>query len=251
LCGKCVALGELENGLYWLKTFNQQNSPTTNQVNKNNIKDINIWHQRLGHIGIKTIENAVKNQLAKDIEISNFKIIENCSGCNEGKMVQKPSKAKKSRKQYNFSGLIHWDICGPTEMPSLGGNRHLLILVDDVSTIAKGYCLHNKSESGKRVMEYVNEVENHFNAKVLCVRHDGAKEFATNILKNFLSIMGIQQQVTVRYAHATNGTAERMIRTAVTMARCMLHHANLDKSFWAEACQTAIYIRNRMPTARL
>ena len=104
----------------------------------------------MGHIGVKTIENAVKNQLVKDIEISNFKIIENCSGCNEGKMVQKPFKANKNRKQYKMFGLIHWGICGPMEMPSLSGSRYLLILVDDVSTIAKGYCLHNKSEAGIR-----------------------------------------------------------------------------------------------------
>ncbi|GMF34083.1 unnamed protein product [Phytophthora lilii] len=52
---------------------------------------------------------------------------------------------------------------------------------------------------------------------------------------------GIEQQTTVPYAHQTNGTAERAIRTIVTIGSSMLHHAKLDKCFWAEAAMTAIY----------
>ncbi|KAE9151196.1 hypothetical protein PF005_g33494 [Phytophthora fragariae] len=30
----------------------------------------------------------------------------------------------------------------------------------------------------------------------------------------------------------------------------MLHYAGLDKSFWAEAAMTAIYIKNRLPSSK-
>ena len=61
-------------------------------------------------------------------------------------------------------------------------------------------------------------------------------------LVEYLKNRGIEQQVTVRYAHQTNGTVERSIQTVVTMARCLLHHASLGKRFWAEAVETAIYL---------
>ena len=54
----------------------------------------------------------------------------------------------------------------------------------------------------------------------------------------------------IPYAYQTNGTAERAIRTIVTIVRSMLHHAKLDKCFWGEAAMMAIYIKNRLPSLK-
>ena len=45
-----------------------------------------------------------------------------------------------------------------------------------------------------------------------------------------------------------NGIAERKNRTLIETARCMMLQANLPPHFWAEAVQTANYIRNRCPS---
>uniref|UniRef100_A0AAV1TG60 Integrase catalytic domain-containing protein n=1 Tax=Peronospora matthiolae TaxID=2874970 RepID=A0AAV1TG60_9STRA len=74
-------------------------------------------------------------------------------------------------------------------------------------------------------------VQTQFNYKVKFARHDGAREFAANSLKAFYNDQGIEQQVTVQYAHQTNGTAERAIRAIVMIGRSMLHYAKLDKFF--------------------
>uniref|UniRef100_A0AAV1UKJ8 Integrase catalytic domain-containing protein n=1 Tax=Peronospora matthiolae TaxID=2874970 RepID=A0AAV1UKJ8_9STRA len=94
-------------------------------------------------------------------------------------------------------------------------------------------------------------VQTQFCKKVKFVRHDGAREFATNSLQLFYEDEGIEQQTTVPYAHQTNGTAERAIRTIFTIGRSMLHHAKLDKCFWAEAAMTAIYVKNRLPSPKV
>ena len=62
---------------------------------------------------------------------------------------------------------------------------------------------------------------------------------------------GIEQLITVPYAHQTNGTAEHPIRTIVTIGRSMLHHAKLNKCFWGKAAITAIYVKNRLPSPKL
>ena len=41
-----------------------------------------------------------------------------------------------------------------------------------------------------------------------------------------------------------NGVAERMNRTLLERARCMLSNAGLDKEFWAEAVSSACYLVN-------
>ncbi|KAG2767494.1 hypothetical protein Pcac1_g21027 [Phytophthora cactorum] len=110
----------------------------------------------------------------------------------------------------------------------------------------KGFCLRAKSESEdciKTIKTLHHEGADAGSAKkVKFVRHDGAREFATNSLKDFYEDEASSRQTTVPYAHQTNGTAERAIRTIVTIGRSMLHHAKLDKCFWAEAAMTTIYV---------
>ena len=48
-----------------------------------------------------------------------------------------------------------------------------------------------------------------------------------------------------------NGVAERRNRTLMEMARCLLIQSGLPPTFWAEAVNTANYIRNRSPTSKL
>ena len=46
-----------------------------------------------------------------------------------------------------------------------------------------------------------------------------------------------------------NGVAELMNRTVMEIVRCMIYSAELPLSVWAEAVVTAVYLRNRSPTA--
>ena len=59
---------------------------------------------------------------------------------------------------------------------------------------------------------------------------------------------GIKHELTVPKNTEQNGVAERMNRTVVETARCMLAESKLPKKFWAEAVSTAVYLRNRSPT---
>ena len=58
---------------------------------------------------------------------------------------------------------------------------------------------------------------------------------------------GIAQKFTPPYTPKLNGVAERMNRTLVESARCMMEHAGLTKSYWGEAVMTANFLRNRCP----
>uniref|UniRef100_A0AAV1T5G1 Integrase catalytic domain-containing protein n=1 Tax=Peronospora matthiolae TaxID=2874970 RepID=A0AAV1T5G1_9STRA len=93
-------------------------------------------------------------------------------------------------------------------------------------------------------------MQTQFSKKVKFCAPRRACEFATNSLQDFYEVEGIEQQTTVPYAHQANGTAERAIRTIVTIGRSMLHHAKLDKCFWAEAAMTAVYVKNRLPSPK-
>ena len=73
----------------------------------------------------------------------------------------------------------------------------------------------------------------------------------SNKFKEPLSERGTVQQKSVTDSPQQNGVAERMNRTLVEMARCLLIQAGLENRFWGEAINTAAYLRNRAPSAAL
>ncbi len=238
-----VAVADYEAGLYWLRV-----APS---ANANHVAHGDMIHARLGHASSGMIDKMVKHNMVDGMTSTNGSVEASCKGCQQGKMVQKPFKSNTppGGKHGKFE-LLHFDTCGPMEQPSMGGSKYLLLVVDEYSGCMKGFCMRKRSDSAQHLMRYISTIERQFKTKVKCVRHDGAKEFDSKELDAFYASKGIEQQVTVPYAHQTNGTAERAIRTIVTIGRCLLHHASLDKSFWAEAAQTAIYIKNRLPSPK-
>jgi hypothetical protein len=57
--------------------------------------------------------------------------------------------------------------------------------------------------------------------------------------ENFLKEEGIPRQLNVEYTPQQNGVA-------VEMAGCMMLQGNLPDSLWAEAVNTAIYLRKKV-----
>ncbi|KAE8687628.1 lachrymatory-factor synthase-like [Hibiscus syriacus] len=60
-----------------------------------------------------------------------------------------------------------------------------------------------------------------------------------------------QKTVTVANTPQQNRVAERMNRTLLERTRAMLRDASLEKSFWAEAVNTACYLVNRAPSTAI
>ncbi|KAG2758456.1 hypothetical protein Pcac1_g29407 [Phytophthora cactorum] len=101
------------------------------------------------------------------------------------------------------------------------------------------------------IKTYIMKVQKQFGKKVKFVRHDGAREFATNSLKDFYEDEASSSKTTVPYAHQNERHGRASHPNYRHDGRSMLHHAKLDKCFWAEAAILAIYVKNRLPSPKI
>jgi transposase InsO family protein len=102
--------------------------------------------------------------------------------------------------------------------------------------------MKHKSEA---FSEWKTMVERQTERKVKKLRTDNGMEFCSNEFESYCKSEGIVRHYTVPHTPQQNGVAERMNRTIISKARCMLSNAGLHRRFWAS---TACYLINRSPS---
>uniref|UniRef100_H3H993 Integrase catalytic domain-containing protein n=1 Tax=Phytophthora ramorum TaxID=164328 RepID=H3H993_PHYRM len=157
-------------------------------------------------------------------------------------MKSSPNRAK------HVLEVVHSDVCGPMQTPTFGGKRYFVTFIDDKSHFCVVYLLRNKSEVAAKFAEFVAFAETQTGKRVQTLRSDNGGEYTSGAMAKFCADRGIVQKFTPPYTPQLNGVAERMNRTLVECARCMLEHAGLPKWYWGEAVMTATFLRNRCPT---
>ncbi|GMF45370.1 unnamed protein product [Phytophthora fragariaefolia] len=102
------------------------------------------------------------------------------------------------------------------------------------------------ADAAKKFEHFLVFFEKEFNCKVRVLRTDSGREYENVDL--FCKTTGVARQRSEANNQASNGKAERMHRTVMNMARCMVFACGLPLSFWGDAVQYAAYILNRAPT---
>lgn len=241
LTGQVIATGSNYKGMYKLDVDKSHALYTPTKESPL------LWHRRLGHLNANTMQ-LLKSKLV-GIDFSG-KFTEKCVPCLQGKLAKKPFKSSCS-KSSKVLQLIHSDLCGPMSTHSWGGALYLLTFTDDFSRKTFGYLLKSKSEVFTKFVEFKHLVENQTGEKIKVLRSDNGREYVNKDMSTFLKENGIIHQTTVPYTPQQNGVSERANRTIIEKARSMLKDSNLPLAYWGEAVNTAIYLKNRLPTQAL
>jgi hypothetical protein len=69
---------------------------------------------------------------------------------------------------------------------------------------------------------------------------DGGGEFINKNLDKFLKGKGVKQIVSTLHTSVHNGVVERMLRSIISIAWCLLIHSGLSQQFWCEVCMPCI-----------
>jgi transposase InsO family protein len=207
-----------------------------------------LWHLRLGHIGHGGLDSIVKQKLGDGIDIASVNKWEVCGGCALGKQTRVSFQSTSPDRAKNLLDVVHSDVCGPMQTATFSDKRYFVTFIDDKSRFCVVFLLRTKSEVLDKFMQFVKFAETQTGKRVKVLRSDNGGEYASHKFAAFCRDRGIVQQFTPPYTPQLNGVAERMNRTLVESARCMIEHAGVPKQYWGEAIVTATFLRNRCPT---
>lgn len=227
-----VLEGQLKGKLYFvnLKVNNNQDSFYANLTSD---EEKMLKHRKMGHS-------------------SKFPAPGSCEVCVKAKQTKMPYEdLPQERKAKRLLETISTDICGPIKPATYDGKSYFLTFIDHFSHFCVTYLLSNKSEALEKFKSYVAMVESKFNTKIEKLRCDNGGEYISRDFKTFCDQKGIRIQYTVAYNPEQNGIAERLNRTILEKARCLIFDAEVEKELWGEAVRTSVYLINRIETRAL
>lgn len=237
-----VVVGREAGGLYKLCLVNKEVSCAAKEAD-----DMVLWHRRMGHLHHQSLKQL--RDMATGIRFRDA-TIPTCTVCLQGKQHRQSFK-KKGTRVGEVLELVHSDLCGPMENVSIGESRYFLTFIDDASRKVFVYFLKSKKQVLDCFKNFKAYAENQTGKRIKRLRTDNGSEYMNQEMERFLRSSGIHHETTVPYNPEQNGLAERMNRTVVEKARCLLFDAELEKRFWAEAVATAVFLVNRSPTKGL
>lgn len=175
--GKTIGDGFFENGFYILKNQELIFSATKESI------DQELWHKRLGHPSDQTLKKLL------------IFFFWNCISCDVCKLAKKTIlhfslSIRKSEAPFE---LFYSDVWGPALIISSNGFKYFVLFIDDFSQTTWLYLLKSKDEV---FLEFVNCVENQFNAKIKIFTSDNGTEFVNNNFANLLKEKWIIHQTT-------------------------------------------------------
>ena len=177
---------------------------------------LELWHRRMGHVGIRNLELLSKGGFATGmtklpLSGATLKFCEACvGGKQKKKSLKRPSKTRMSRP----IEMLHSDIIVVNE-PTRGGARYVLIVVDDYSRYVFAVLLKRKSDALAALQSLFKSLMTQHASRIRVFRCDHGGEFTSNKMKAYLQSEGIEQQFSNVDRAAQNGVAERWGRTVL------------------------------------
>lgn len=240
-----AGVGERRGNLYYLPgsvgAFSASITPKLGSDNNSLL----LWHQRLGHIGLKLLKTLLRTcniraRLFNEIEV------QRCSTCVQSKMHWLKFSSRSAYWSKSKGDLNYSDVCS-FEEKSREGFKYWITFIDDYSKESTAYPLKYKDQAYQSFMHFKSmfEKSGHFTIKEL--RSDNGSEYINGPFCDFLLKGGIKHEPGPPHSPELNGVAERANRTICEKVRCLLLSSHTPKIFWVDALRHIMFTLNCVP----
>lgn len=112
--GGLLGMGSLDGSLYCLDSELILPTCTTEQASAACEQSPDLWHQRLGHVNAKYMQNLFRKEMVTGMKLPKETQLSFCEGCVEGKMHRQPFKSVgESHHLSRKLQLVHSDYVDP------------------------------------------------------------------------------------------------------------------------------------------
>ncbi|XP_049398958.1 uncharacterized protein LOC125862879 [Solanum stenotomum] len=250
LCrGKVKEVCKQEGGLYLLiqhltsKNANSEGEATF-AINNTKVINMELWHKRLGHVS----STVLARMFAMNKE--SLCTLTKCSVCPLAKQT-KLSFPVSSIKTSACFDMIHVDLWGPYNTPTIDGNKYFLTIVDDFSRMTWLFLLKHKSVVCVSLKEFLLFIKTQFGRSVKVLMSDNGTEFVNSVCDAMFKEMGIIHQRSCPYTPQQNGVAERKHRHLLEVTRAIRFQASIPLRYCGQCVLAAAYLINRLPSSVL
>ena len=102
-------------------------------------RDLDLWHQRLGHLEGQHLQETISKQLVKGMNTSKTAKLSFCEGCIKGKIHRKPFKPVGDICSVGKLQLVPGDVYGPMPIESIDRKKYFVTFTDDYSHCCSVY----------------------------------------------------------------------------------------------------------------
>ncbi|KAM2001220.1 hypothetical protein EV1_008213 [Malus domestica] len=158
-----------------------------------------MWHKRFGHLNFRSLQQLQEHDMVIGLpEMHDSEGV--CQGCAFGKNYRVSFLRESIWRAKMPLELIHSDVCGPMQTPTMSGNRYFVTFIDDHSRMCWIYLLRHKSDVFHVFKKFkaIVELQSGFSVKKL--RTDRGGEFTSNEFEQFCEALGLERQLTVAYS---------------------------------------------------
>ncbi|GJX71907.1 retrovirus-related pol polyprotein from transposon TNT 1-94 [Tanacetum coccineum] len=118
-----------------------------------------LWHRRLTHLNIDTINLLLKYDIVTGLPKLKFIKDYLCSSCELGKAKRKSFKTKTTPSSKRRLQILHMDLYGPMRVESINGKKYMLVIVDDYSRYTWTHLLRSKDETPEFLIDFLKLVQ--------------------------------------------------------------------------------------------
>ena len=145
--GALVVMKGIKIGsLYVLQvSIETDSAPTVSPSKQSESEQTRLWHMRLAHLSEKGMTILSKQGLLGGHKLVDLEFCEHC-------VFSKQRRVQLCKAVHSTKGTldyIHVDCWGPSRVPSLGGSRYFLFVIDDYSRMTSVFMMKHKSEAFK------------------------------------------------------------------------------------------------------
>ena len=159
--GRLVVEAQRKGNLYFLES-RMESSAAVNE------KEINFeeWHKRFGHLNEANLNKLITKKMVHGFPQKLLKESLECETYVLGKQVCTPFPKFSENRCEKLLERIHYDVCVPMRINSIGGARYFVTFIDEKSRWVEVRFLKNKSDVKSEFLKFKAYLETQQDRKI-------------------------------------------------------------------------------------